>query len=179
LTGFLTRGRMGRFDDAVLLSNLTSQPADTAAVRRYQSRTGISFNAEQQVAQDIGVFARAGWARGDIEPYEFSDIDRTLAAGVTVSGKSWGRADDTFGLAGVVNSISGQHKAYLNAGGLGILVGDGKLTNPGPEQILEMYYSLPVQSWRVTFDYQLIVNPAYNRDRGPASVIGTRLRTQF
>jgi hypothetical protein len=59
---------------------------------------------------------------------------RTLAAGMTVSGKSWGRADDTFGVAGVVNSISGQHKAYLNAG-RGILVGDGKLTNPGAEQL--------------------------------------------
>ena len=179
VTGFLTRGRMGRFDDAVLLSNLTGQPADIAAVRRYQSRTGISLNAEQQLSPDVGVFARAGWARGDIEPYEFTDIDRTLAAGVTVSGKSWGRADDTFGLAGVVNSISGQHQAFLDAGGLGILVGDGKLPNPGAEQILEMYYSLPVQSWRLTFDYQLIANPGYNRDRGPVSIIGTRLRTQF
>jgi high affinity Mn2+ porin len=179
VTGFLSRGRMGRFDDAVLLSNQTGQPADIAAVRRYQSRSGISLNAEQQLSPDIGVFARAGWARGDIEPYEFTDIDRTLAAGMAVSGKRWGRADDTFGLAGVVNNISGQHKAFLNAGGLGILVGDGKLTNPRPEQILEMYYSLPVQSWRLTFDYQLIANPAYNRDRGPVSVIGTRVRTQF
>jgi high affinity Mn2+ porin len=179
VTGFLSRGRMGRFDDAVLLANLTGQPADISAVRRYQSRTGISLNAEQQLSQDVGVFARAGVARGDIEPYEFSDIDRTLAAGMTVSGKIWGRADDTFGLAGVVNSISGQHKAYLNAGGLGILVGDGKLTNPGAEQIIEMYYSLPVQSWRLTFDYQLISNPGYNRDRGPVSIIGTRVRTQF
>jgi high affinity Mn2+ porin len=179
VTGFLSRGRMGRFDDAVLLSNLTGQPADIAAVRRYQSRSGISLNAEQQLSPDVGLFARAGWARGDIEPYEFTDIDRTLAAGVTVSGKSWGRADDTFGLAGVINGISGPHKAFLNAGGLGILVGDGKLPNPGPEQIIEMYYSLPVQSWRLTFDYQLIANPAYNRDRGPASVIGTRLRAQF
>jgi high affinity Mn2+ porin len=179
VTGFLSRGRMGRFDDAVLLSNLTGQPADIAAVRRYQSRTGISVNAEQQLSPDVGVFARAGWARGDIEPYEFTDIDRTLAAGVTVSGKSWGRAEDTFGLAGVVNSIWGQHQAFLNAGGLGILVGDGKLPNSGPEQILEMYYSLPVQSWRLTFDYQLIANPAYNRDRGPVSILGTRLRTQF
>jgi len=33
-----------------------------------------------------------------------------------------------------------------------------------------MYYSLPVQSWRLTFDYQLIANPAYNRDRGPVSI---------
>jgi high affinity Mn2+ porin len=75
--------------------------------------------------------------------------------------------------------ISSQHQAYLNAGGLGILVGDGKLPNPGAEQIVEMYYSFPIWNWRMSFDYQFIVNPAYNRDRGPASVIGTRLRTQF
>ena len=70
-------------------------------------------------------------------------------------------------------------QGLFERGGLGILVGDGKLNNPGPEQILEMYYSLPVQSWRLTFDYQLIANPAYNRDRGPVSIIGTRVRTQF
>jgi len=34
-------------------------------------------------------------------------------------------------------------------------------------------------SWRATLDYQLIINPAYNRDRGPVSIVGTRLRAQF
>jgi len=47
------------------------------------------------------------------------------------------------------------------------------------EKIIEMYYSLPIFSWRVTFDYQFITNPVYNRDRGPVSVIGARLRAQF
>jgi high affinity Mn2+ porin len=61
-----------RFDDAVLLSNLTGQPADIAAVRRYQRRAGISLNAKQQLSADVGLFARAGWAPGDVEPYEFS-----------------------------------------------------------------------------------------------------------
>ena len=71
------------------------------------------------------------------------------------------------------------HKAYFNAGGLGILVGDGQLPNPGPEKIAEIYYSFPIANWRATLDYQFIANPAYNRDRGPVSVIGTRLRAQF
>jgi high affinity Mn2+ porin len=71
------------------------------------------------------------------------------------------------------------HQAFLNAGGLGILVGDGRLPNPGSERIIEMYYSLPLFSWRLTLDYQFIANPAYNRDRGPVSVIGTRLRAKF
>ena len=139
----------------------------------------ISANAEQQLTAELGIFARAGFARGDVEPYEFADIDRTVAAGLSLAGKQWGRPDDTFGLAGVINGISRQHQAYFNAGGLGILIGDGRLPNPGLETIIETYYSLPLSSWRLTFDYQFIVNPAYNRDRGPVSVIGTRLRTQF
>jgi len=170
---------MGRFEDAIQLAQATGQPADIAAVRRYTSRGGLSLLLEQQVSSDLGVFARTGMANGNIEPYEFTDIDRTAAAGLSLKGKRWGRPNDTFGLAGIVNGISGVHQAFLNAGGLGILVGDGRLPNPGSERIVEMYYSLPLFSWRLTLDYQFIANPAYNRDRGPVSVIGTRLRAQF
>jgi high affinity Mn2+ porin len=179
VTGFLSRGRMGRFDDAIQLAQLTGSPADIAAVRHYTSRGGISVNMEQQVVPDVGVFARAGFADGNVEPYEFTDVDRTIAAGLSVSGNRWGMPDHTFGLAGVVNGISGSHEAFLNAGGLGILVGDGMLPNPGAEKIIETYYSFPILSWRATLDYQFIANPAYNRDRGPVSVIGTRLHSQF
>lgn len=179
VTGFLSRGRMGRYEDAIRRASLAGEPADIASVRRYTSRSGVSINWEQQVTEEIGFFGRAGVSSGNVEPYEFSDIDRTLVAGLSVTGKQWGRPNDTFGLAGVVNGITGSHQAFLNAGGLGILVGDGKLPNPGAEKILEMYYSFPVFSWRLTLDYQFIANPAYNRDRGPVSVIGGRVRTQF
>ena len=179
ITGFLTQGRMGSFADAIQLANLTGEPADIAAVRHYQSRSGLSFNLEQQLTPEIGIFARAGLAQGNIEPYEFTDIDKTIAAGAVLSGKLWGRADDTFGFGGVLNGISKEHQAFLNAGGLGILVGDGKLPNPGAEKIIEMYYSIPFLSWRATVDYQFLINPAYNEDRGPVSVIATRLHYQF
>jgi high affinity Mn2+ porin len=79
----------------------------------------------------------------------------------------------------VVNGISGVHQAFLNAGGLGILVGDGMLPHPGLEQIIETYYALPVSFFKLTLDYQFIANPAYNRDRGPVSVVGARLHAQF
>ena len=179
INGFLSRGRMGRFEDAIELAQITGGPAAIAAVRRYNSRGGVSVFAEQQLSSDFGVFERAGWANGNIEPYEFTDIDRTVTAGLSLKGTRWGRPDDTFGLAGIVNGISAVHQAFLNAGGLGILVGDGQLPNAGSEKIIEMYYSLPVFSWRMTFDYQFVANPAYNRDRGPVSIIGTRLHTQF
>jgi high affinity Mn2+ porin len=148
-------------------------------VRRYTSRPGVDLNLEQQIMPDVGVFSRIGWADGKVEPFEFTDIDRTASAGLSLGGKLWGRPDDTIGLAGVVNGISSEHIAYLNAGGLGILVGDGQLPHPGLEQILETYYKLPLGSWQVTADYQFIVNPGYNRDRGPVSVISLRLHTQF
>ena len=180
VTAFLTRGRMGRFEDAVALAEETGEPADIAAVWHYQSRTGVSFNLEQQISTDLGFFARGGVADGSVEPFAFTDIDKTIAAGLVLKGTSWGRADDTLGLAAVASGISREHQEYLDAGGLGILVGDGKLPNPGAETVIETYYAFPpFSSWRATLDYQFTCNPAFNEDRGPVSVIATRLRTQF
>jgi high affinity Mn2+ porin len=180
VTAFLSRGRMGRFEDAIRLAELTGEPADIAAVRRFRSRTGISFSLEQQVSKNISVFAKGGLANGNVEPYEFSDIDRTLAAGVSIKGAGWGRVDDTVGLAGVNNVISRVHQRFLDAGGLGILVGDARLPHPGPEQIVEAYYDMAVaKPLHVTLDAQFIRHPAYNRDRGPVPVGAVRLHAEF
>ena len=102
------------------------------------------------------------------------------SAGVSINGKQWGRPDDTVGVAGVVNGISGVHAAFLNAGGLGILIGDGALPHPGVEEIIETYYSYALTAaTKFSFDYQFIANPAYNTDRGPVSVFAGRFHSQF
>ena len=76
----------------------------------------------------------------------------------------------------MINGISAAHRRYLAAGGLGVLVGDGKLPDPGDEQIVELYYAWrPLAAIAVTLDYQHIANPGYNRERGPANVFGLRL----
>src|SRR5262249_39126963 len=119
-------GRMGRFEDAIEIAQLTGMPADIAAVRHYRSRGGVQLAVEQQVMPNPGVFVRAGVANGQVEPYEFKDADRTVAVRGQLSGTRWGRDSDTLGVAaGIVNNISSVHQAFLNAGGLGILVGDG------------------------------------------------------
>jgi high affinity Mn2+ porin len=178
-TGFLTRARLGTYEDAIALAQITGGPADIAAVRQYRSRTGLGVNVEQEITADLGLFARAGFASGDIEPESYTDIDRAVAAGLALKGTQWHRPDDTFAVAAIVNGITKEHEAFLNAGGLGILVGDGMLPHPGLEEIIETYYQLPVYAWHVTFDYQFVVNPAYNRDRGPVSVLGVRAQTEF
>jgi high affinity Mn2+ porin len=148
-------------------------------VRTYTSKTGISGNWEQQILPGLGLFARAGYTPGNLETYAFTDDDATVAGGASISGKFWNRPDDSVGIAGVVNTISKAHQAYLAAGGLTAIIGDGQLPHPGPEEILEAYYTLPINTWQLTFDYQFIANPAYNRDRGPVSAVATRLHTQF
>ncbi|SDC49003.1 high affinity Mn2+ porin [Sphingomonas sp. YR710] len=180
LTVFRNRGNFGRFDDAIALAGVTGAPADTGLVRRRTTRLGGDINIEQDVSDTVGVFARAGIVDGAIEPYDFTDIDRTVAVGGAIKGKGWGRADDSIGFAAVANAISRSHERYLDAGGIGVLVGDGKLPHPGAEMIAEAYYDWqPLRGINVTADYQFIAHPAYNRDRGPANVLALRLHGAF
>jgi high affinity Mn2+ porin len=182
ITAFDSRARIAVLDQAVNLAAATGESVDTALVvsRRYRSRAGVSFDLEQQLWSDMGMFARAGKGSGNLEAYEFSDIDRAVSIGLSMKGGRWGRADDTVGLAAIDNGISANRERFLNAGGLGILVGDGQLPRPGAEQILETYYRWAAVQWaELTLDYQYIVNPAYNTDRGPVSIVALRIHAQF
>jgi high affinity Mn2+ porin len=180
LTGFLSRARLASFTDAIAYGVAMGLPADTTLVRRYRSRAGGVLSLEQPLTDDLGAFARVSVADGHVEPYEYADIDRSVQAGLSLKGTRWGRKDDTAGLAVVDNAISSIHQAYANAGGLGILIGDGKLPHPGDERIAEAYYNIAaIEHVRITFDTQLIQNPAYNRDRGPAVVFGGRLHLDY
>lgn len=151
----------------------------TAATRRERSKYGFYVNLEQQVMTDVGVFARVSWNDGKNEILSFTDIDRSLSGGVSVKGSHWGRPADTFGLGGAINGLSVTHREFLAAGGLGLLVGDGRL-NYGTERILETYYAFALnRAFTFTADYQFITNPAYNKDRGPVSIFSGRLHGEF
>jgi high affinity Mn2+ porin len=186
ITAFDSRGNVGSFQDAINLaatpgSPFFGDPTDAiAAVRHYQSRPGVSLNLEQQVNDWVGLFARAGWADGNVEPWDFTDIDRTVQAGVSLSGKQWGRPDDTIGVAGVANGLAPVHQAYFAAGGTGVLIGDGQLPSYSAEEIVEVYYSYAItSSTKVTFNYQFMANPAYATERGPISFFAGRFHTEF
>lgn len=180
ITFFRNRGRMGRFEDAISLGELTGRSPDIAAVRRMRSRAGASFNVEQQLSDNASVFVKGGIANGNIEPYEFTDVDRTIVAGATIRGSAWGRSEDRLGLALGVNDITDVHKRFLNLGGLGILIGDGKLPHPRPEEIVEAYYDFALaKPVHLSLDGQFVDHPAYNRDRGPVPLGAIRIHAQF
>jgi high affinity Mn2+ porin len=176
LLAFLNQANMGSYQEAV---DSPIRPADIEASRAYRFKFGFGLNVEQELVTNVGVFSRLGWSDGKNEAWAFTDVDRTASMGVSVKGAFWNRPNDTVGLAGALNAISSEHQDFFAAGGTGILAGDGAL-NYGFEKLLETYYDFQV--WRtihVAFNYQFIINPAFNRDRGPVSVFAGRLHMEF
>src|SRR6202044_1372954 len=117
LTGFDSRPRMGLLDQAIALAEATGTTPNPASVRRFRSRLGVSIDLEQPLSADLGVFARAGKAAGNVEIYEFSDIDRSIQVGAALNRVRWRRPGDTIGVAAIDNGISAEREQYLNAGG--------------------------------------------------------------
>ena len=177
---WISRGNLGSYLDAISFGEAIGETPSTAAVRTQRTKDGVGLNFAQQIAPDFGVFARAGLSQGTVEEDAFTDVNRSISGGLSLTGSRWGRPDDTFGLAGAINRISHQGKLYLAAGGLGGIIGDGQLPNAGPEQILEAYYRVAVFSFaQFALDYQFINHPAYNRDRGPVSIFTLQWHVQY
>ena len=179
---YVNRGLMARLNDFTQAVAATGVAPSLASLRHLNNRPGAALNLEQSLTGDVGMFARLSIADGRFETFEFTDIDQSAAAGLSIKGSRWGRDDDVVGAAFVVNEASRDRLNFFRAGGLGVLVGDGfgQPANAGPEQIFETYYNLAATKWlNVTVDYQLINHPAYNADRGPVHVFGFRLHTEI
>ncbi len=182
LGGFANSGNTGNYREALAIE--AADPIlDINAVMRGIQHTNLKYgfyaNLEQQIVKDVGLFLRASWNDGQNQILSFTDIDRSLSGGISIKGSYWGRPNDTIGIGGAINGISAAHRDFLAAGGLGLLIGDGQL-NYRPEQILETYYAYSLnKNLTLTADYQLFVNPAYNADRGPASIFTGRLHGEF
>jgi high affinity Mn2+ porin len=173
---FLNQANMGSYQAAI---DSPTRPADIEATRNYRQKFGFGLNVEQEVASNVGVFARFGWSDGKTEAWTFSDVDRTVTAGLSVKGESWHRPEDTFGLANALNGITKVHQEFFDAGGTGILAGDGAL-NYSWEDAVEVYYDFKVwKTIHAALDYQFVVNPAFNQARGPVSIFGARVHWEF
>lgn len=171
LLAFENHARMGDYALA-----LTQVDAPNIAAARTEGRTkrGWVLNAEQALgASGAGLFTRLSWNDGRTESFVFTEADRSASFGG--QGVGW-RPEDRWGVAASLQDLSSEHRAYLAQGGSGFVLGDGRL-NPGRERILEVYFAWAIRPWMtLTPDAQWMWNPGYNRDRGPAKVLGLRLR---
>ncbi|MFT4023774.1 MAG: carbohydrate porin [Flavihumibacter sp.] len=159
----------------------TATDKDVIYGKRYGGvKYGFGMSAEQEIAKDLSLFARAGWNDGKTATWAFTEIDQTASAGLTAGGARWRRNDDKLGIAIVGNGISADHAAFLASGGYGFMVGDGKLNRRGTETIAEIFYSAALlpHCW-LSVDYQFVSNPGYNKDRGPVHVFAARAHISF
>ena len=177
---FLNHADAGTYAEALRLARQEGTVPDVTATRRVGTlKYGFGVDLEQEVAKDVGVFARLGWNDGKTESFAFTAIDRLASTGLSVTGTKWRRPFDTAATALTVSGISGVHAAYLAAGGQDFIIGDGRLQY-GPELVSESYYSVRVISGVfATFDLQRVVNPAFNRDRGPLWIPAVRLHVEI
>jgi high affinity Mn2+ porin len=178
LFGWLSHGNMGSYSDA-LASPLMIPYPDITQTRRERTNYGFVASADQAIADALGIFLRASWSPGRVEIMGWTDCDESLSVGAALKGTRWARPDDTVGIAWVAEGLSAISRRYFGAGGMGILIGDGKL-NYQPEMVLETYYAFSPVRWATfSVDYQLIADPGYNADRGPVSMVSGRLHATF
>jgi len=179
LLAFRNYARMGGFRDALDLAGASGGTPDVGSVRRDQVKYGYGFNLQQQLNPDLGAMLRTSWNDGAQETYAFTEIERSITGGFNAKGSKWGRPEDTLFLGVARNGLSNVHRDYLAAGGLGMFVGDGRISYR-PERITEaLYVAKVVKGTWIGVDYQRVSNPAYNADRGPVNIAGLRLHFEI
>jgi high affinity Mn2+ porin len=178
---FTNYANMGIYRDAVAQfeKGLVPVPEITNHPWHITRKYGFGINLEQSITPNLTAFGRFGWDNGKTESFAYTEVDQTFADGFVANGALWHRRFDRAGVALVTNAICKDHQIYLADGGLGFLLGDGKLRY-GRENIVETYYTAHV--WRgiyVAPGLQHIQNPGYNQDRGPVLVPSFRLHVEF
>jgi high affinity Mn2+ porin len=141
---------------------------------------GLGISLDQALGKRLNGFCRLGWNDGKTATWAFAEIDNSGSLGLRYFGIGKGRLADNIGLAFVSNGISSGHRDFLNTGGYGFMIGDGKLPHYTRENIAELFYEVKLlEQLYATLDYQLVENPAYNRDRGPVSLLAARVHVYF
>ncbi len=185
---FDDRANMGSYKAAVALANspatlavygtpakflatangVTGGIDDTHALR---NTWGAGLNLEQQITPTLGAFSRIGWNSGQNESFEFTDSNWTATFGASLQGAAWKLPNDILGAAFITSGASAANQAYLAAGGIGILTGDGALSYR-PEKNIELYYDHAFGAHiHAALDYQFVDDPAFNHLRGPIPAI--------
>jgi len=180
LGGFYNKARMGNYLEAIDNSIIQFTTPDITSTRKYsRNKKGFYVNAEYNEKKG-GAFLRYSRNDGNNETWAFTEIDRSFSAGVSFNGISVKRAADKFGLAYVGNGLAKYHRAYLQLKGYGFIIGDGNLTY-GTEHIIELFYSYHITKLHlfISPDYQFVIHPAYNKDRGPVHIVALRMHFEL
>jgi hypothetical protein len=199
LLGYRNRVETGRFDDAVAAvaadpnhnaaacqaANLfnygstNTMAPDLCWVRRPNTKLGVGVDVEQSLGAGFGAFFRGMYSDGRTEVLAYNPADRSIATGVLGKGTAWRRPFDLVGAGFGMSWISAAHARYLGMGGVDGFIGDGRIRQAA-EGIVEVFYSFNLARaiW-LSADFQHLWHPAFNADRGPVEIVGTRIHAEF
>jgi carbohydrate-selective porin OprB len=148
----------------------------TDTTKTKEAASGFGISLDQEVADDVGVFLRAGWRADDVFIDSASDgisaedvtLESAYSAGVQFSGNLWEREDDVCGFAyGIINPSDEYKKAQSR--------------QAKTESHFEAYYKFVVnEHLEITPDVQIISNP-FGKDapNGTSTIIVGGIRTQI
>ncbi len=135
------------------------------ATKTGERGTGYGISADQQILENLMLFARLGIRDDDLTEYAF---DTAWSGGLALTGSAWGRDNDVLGLAYGESILANHKEDALRAAG----------TTPGNEGHFEVYYSLALNEYVVISpDIQIITNAKGDNDY--KTVVAGALRGQF
>ena len=178
---YLNHANMGDYGQAIAAYQQGVDKVPDVTLYRHQGslKQGFGLNVEQALPANFRAYFRAGWNEGHKESFAYTEMNSTVSFGFELPGDAWGRKEDQIGSAFETGGISTKHREYLALGGLGFILGDGRL-NYGREEVSETYYNVHVVSGLyMGVQLSFINNPGYNRDRGPVVVPGVRAHMDF
>ena len=181
ILGYANNAHMGSYREAVeaYAAGRDARPDILRHEHFGAVKYGFTWNDEQELTANLRAASRFGWNEGQHESFAYTEVDQTALLGIDYAGGRWKRPADRIGFAVASNAIKRDHQNYLRDGGLGFLLGDGRLRY-SRETIAESYYTR--HAWKgvfVSVDVQHIDDPGYNRDRGPVWVGGVRTHIDF
>jgi len=130
-----------------------------------EENTGFGFSLDQEVADDIGLFAR--YAMQD-EDHEENLVKSAISGGVSLSGSLWDRKNDVVGIAYGILSVNDKAPDIV------------AISNSGDEGHFEIYYKLGFSDhFTLTPDLQVITNTGGDADNDTTTVYGVRAQMNF
>ena len=121
---YMNYANMGNYHQAIANFERLKALGKNATVpnigRHYQVvslKFGFGLNMEQELTDTLRVYSGDGWNEGQQERWAYTECDAHVSFGGDLRGDWWGRPNDKYGVAFLVNGISGSHSRYLALGG--------------------------------------------------------------
>ncbi|MBV8113801.1 MAG: carbohydrate porin [Silvibacterium sp.] len=178
---YINLADLGNYHEANEAYLAGREPTPDIALHRHPGtvKPGFAINIDQDLPRNFRAFVRIGWNDGLYESFLFSEMNNTIAFGADLAGVAWHRKHDRVGSAFLNSGLAYYHREYLALGGIGFMLGDGKL-NYGRESVSETYYTAHiVGGLYLAAQLSFVNNPGFNRDRGPVIVPGLRAHINF